>query len=124
MQVVNWVCRLDKWNSIGSFYDHSWGLLNKSGELSGLSGSSIYISHLTNICPLIVSAIACPTILPKQEAFLERVFDIPLEERSWKRLVNLDTLHAFCGRSIPFEEARRLDRIWRVRKCFHSSLSF
>jgi len=44
-------------------------------------------------------------ILPKKNAFLERVFEIPFEERSWKKLVNLDTLHAYCGGSVPTEEA-------------------
>ena len=124
VQGVNWVCHSAKWNSIRSFYDHFWGLLNKSSESSRLSRSSVYISHLTNICPLFVSAIVCLTILPKQEAFLERVFEIPLEERPWKRLVNLDILHAFCGRPVPSEEAWRLDYISRVRKYFCSSLSF
>jgi len=45
------------------------------------------------------------TILLEQESFLERVFEIPFEERSWKRLVNLDTLHTFYGGSIPSKEA-------------------
>ena len=27
--------RPNEWDSIGSFYDHSWGQLNKAGELSG-----------------------------------------------------------------------------------------
>ena len=39
VQGVNWVCRSDEWDSIGSFYDHSWEQLLKSGE------SSIYVDH-------------------------------------------------------------------------------
>ncbi|KAF3963144.1 hypothetical protein CMV_012442 [Castanea mollissima] len=52
-----------------------------------------------------IEAIACPTILLEQEAFLERVFEIPFEERSWKRLVNLDTLHTFYEGPVPSKEA-------------------
>ena len=63
-------------------------------------------------------------ILPKQEAFLERVFEIPFKERSWKMLVTLDTLHAFCGGPIPSKKARQLDRISRVHKYSSSSPSF
>ena len=50
-------------------------------------------------------------------AFLQKVFEIPFEGRSWKKLVNLDTLHAYCGGPIPTEEAWRLDRFLRIRKC-------
>ena len=63
-------------------------------------------------------------ILPKQQAFLERVFEIPFKERSWKRLVTLDTFHAFSGGPIPSKKARQLDRISRVRKYSSSSPSF
>ena len=66
------MCHLDKWNSIGSFYDHFWGLLNKFGESSVLSGSSVYIFYLTNVSLLFISAIVRLTIFLKQEAFLEK----------------------------------------------------
>ena len=94
MQRVNWVCSPDEWSSVGSFYDHSLGQLLKSGESSVYSfvrrfpiWSSISIGHqyiliveLIDIC--FISTKACPTILPVQRAFLERVFEIPFEERS------------------------------------------
>ena len=43
--------RLDEWdhNHIGSFYDHSWGLLNKSSKSLGLSGSSICTLYFSNM---------------------------------------------------------------------------
>ena len=65
-----------------------------------------------------VSTEAYPTILPEKEAFLNRVFEVPFEERSWKKLVNLDTLHTYCGGHVPIEEARQLDRFSRICKCF------
>ena len=62
--------------------------------------------HLTHVIfLLLVLAIVHPMILPEQENFLEMVLAIPFAERSWKRLVTLDTLHAFCGGPIPSEEA-------------------
>ena len=57
-------------------------------------------------------------ILPEQEAFLDRVFEILFEERSWKKFVNFDTLHAYYGGPVPTKEAQRLDRFLRIRKCF------
>ena len=102
----------------GSFYDHSWGLLNKSGDSSVLSRMSVYILYLTNISFLFVLFTVHSTILSEQEGFLERVFEIPFEERSWKKLVYLDTLHAFCGGPIPSEKARWLDHSSHVRKYF------
>ena len=44
MQGVNWVCSFDEWNSVGSFHDHSWGQLLKSGESS--VSSWVVGSHL------------------------------------------------------------------------------
>ena len=55
---------------------------------------------------------------------MERVFEIPFEERSWKRLVTLDTLHIFCSGPFPSEETRQLDQVSRVRKYITSSSSF
>ena len=89
-----------------------------SGELLVLSRMSVYILYLTNVSFLFVSAIVCLTILPEHEGFLERIFEIPFKERSWKKLVNLDRLHAFYGGPIPSEEARRLDHSSCVRKYF------
>ena len=38
-----------------------------------------------------------PHITNEQEAFINRVLEIPLEQRKWKDLVTLDILHTFCG---------------------------
>ena len=43
------MCRPDKWDHIGSFYDYSWGLLNKSSKSLGLSRPSICTLYLFNI---------------------------------------------------------------------------
>lgn len=57
-------------------------------------------------------------ILPEQEAFLEWVFEIPFEDRSWRKLFNLDTLHFYRGGPVISKEAQQLDYFSRVRKYF------
>ena len=59
-----------------------------------------------------------PMITPEQEDFLYRILTIPFEERLWKALVTLGTLHAFYDGLKPSPEARRLDSFSRTRK-FH-----
>ena len=41
--------------------------------------------------------------------FLQCILAIPFAERSWKKVVTLDSLHAFYGGPIPMDKARRLD---------------
>ena len=52
---------------------------------------------------------ALTMINKEQRDFLGWILQIPLIERSWKKLVMLDTLHAYCGGIVPMAEARRLD---------------
>ena len=60
----------------------------------------------------------------EQEDFLTRVLDIPFVWSSWKRLVTLDTLHAYCGGPIPTPEAQRLDKIARIQQYFCFPIAF
>ena len=55
-------------------------------------------------------------ISEKEEDFLQSIPAIPLGERSWKKLVKLDSLHAFCGGPPPTNEAKRLDVQAHLRK--------
>lgn len=36
-------------------------------------------------------------MISEEKDFLQCILSIPLEERSWKKLISLDSLHAFCG---------------------------
>ena len=63
-------------------------------------------------------------ILHEYEALLERVLAILFMERSWKRLVSLDTLYAFSGGPIPSMEAQWLNQVSQVCKYINSSSSF
>ena len=74
------MCKPDEWDSVGNFYDHAWGILDKSGK-SSMSFTSIhrfvYIS--TKLASLFYVAKACLTITLEQIDFLERVWAIPFE---------------------------------------------
>ena len=48
-------------------------------------------------------------ISEEEEDFLQSIIAIPLRERSWKKLVKLDSFHAFYGGPAPTNEAKRLD---------------
>ena len=74
----------------------------------------VYIS--IKLASLFYVARACLVITLDQVDFLEWVWAIPSEQRSWKRLVTLDTLHAFCGGSKPTPKAKRLDIFSQVQK--------
>ena len=104
---------------MGNFYDHTWGILDKSSR-SSVSFTSIcwfcLHFHQTYLLFFFYVAKACPAITLEQVDFLERVWAIPSEQRSWKRLVPLDTLHTFCGGSKPTPKAKRLDIFSQVQK--------
>ncbi|KAK9988496.1 hypothetical protein SO802_028735 [Lithocarpus litseifolius] len=56
-----------------------------------------------------------PLITDKQVAFIYRVLEIPFDERRFKDLITLDTLHAYCGGPEPTPAARRLNAYSRRR---------
>lgn len=46
---------------------------------------------LPNVILILVAAQECPEVSLEEWSFLERIFRIPLQERTWKQLVTLDT---------------------------------
>ena len=65
---------------------------------------------------LFFSAYTRPHITDKQEEFIRRVLEIPLEERKCRDLITLDTIHLYCGGPEPSTEARRLEEFSRRRE--------
>ena len=57
----------------------------------------------------LVSASVRPTITGEQEAFIQRVLEIPFEKRKCRDLITLDTLHAYYGGPMPTLAARKLN---------------
>ena len=68
----------------------------------------------------LVSASVRPSITGKQEAFIQQVLEIPFEKHKCKDLVTLDTLHVYCGGSVPTPAAHKLNSY----SCRHEYLLF
>ena len=68
----------------------------------------------------LVSASVRPSITGEQEAFVQQVLEIPFEKHKCKDLVTLDTLHVYCGGSVPTPAAHKLNSY----SCRHEYLLF
>ena len=70
----------------------------------------LFRGDATNILSLFFfSADTRPHITDKQEEFIRRVLEIPLEEQKCRDLITLDTIHLYCGGPESSAEARKLD---------------
>ena len=69
-----------------------------------------YNSLLTSNCPSLYTTRDRPPVSLEQFSFLERIFNKSKpEERTWAKLVTLDTLHWYCDGLEPTIAARRYD---------------
>ena len=78
-------------------FDNTWGIVKEFGESS--MSSFCYLAGFTMYLTLALFCFSAQVrleISDEQENFLRRVWEIPLEQRKWKDLVTLDTLHTFC----------------------------
>ena len=64
----------------------------------------------------VFSAYTRPHITDKQEEFIQRILEIPLEDRKCRDLITLDTLHLYCGGLEPSAAARRLEEFAHRRE--------
>ena len=64
---------------------------------------------------LIASSVR-PSITDEQVGFIQRVLEIPLDQRKCRDLINLDTLHLYCGGPKPSPEAQKLGEYSRQSK--------
>ena len=67
-------------------------------------------------CFLFLSAYTRPHITDEQEEFIQRILEIPLEDRKCRDLITLDTLHLYCGGPEPLVAARKLEEFARRRE--------
>ena len=80
---------------------------------------------LISDCPSSYAARDRPPLSLKQFSFLERIFNkTNLEERTWTKLVTLDTLHWYCDGPEPTIAARRYDAQVRQRESVTLYLGF
>ena len=97
-------------------FDNTWRIVRESSVSSVfiftiLSAFVIYLTFL-----FLFSTQVRPQISDEHKVFIHRVLEIPFEQRKWKDLVTLDTLHAFCGGPEPMTVARRLHAFFCRRK--------
>ena len=57
-----------------------------------------------------------PHISDEQLGFIQRILEIPLDQRKYRDLINLDTLHLYCKGPDPSPETRKLGEYCRQRK--------
>ena len=63
-----------------------------------------------------IAASARPSITDEQLGFIQRILEIPLDQRKFRDLINLDILHLYCGGPDLSAEARKLGEYSRRRK--------
>ena len=74
------------------------------------------LTFLTPSSFFLIAATAHPHISDEQLGFIQRILEIPLDQRKCRDLINLDTLHLYCGGLDPLPEARKLGEYSRRRK--------
>ena len=120
---TDWVCRLEEWDTMSHGFDNTWGIVKDSSLM--LSTFSYPFSRMFFVlfCKcfnvvIIFSILASirPSITDEQEAFIQRVIEIPFEQCKCRDLITLDTLHANCDGPEPTLAARRLNTYSRRRE--------
>ena len=98
-----------------------------------LTELGVYCPHLVGVCLLnlfvtytyllssnlwliLVVAQDSPKVTLELWKFLEKIFRIPLKERTWKQLVTLDTIDQYCEGPEPTDIARCYDKIANKRE--------
>ena len=81
-------------------------ILTTPGPLSGTQVDPVnYVPSIffevTLLTLLFLSAYTRPHITDEQEEFIQRILEIPLEDRKCRDLITLDTLHLYCGGPDP-----------------------
>ena len=96
---------------------NSWGIMPPSDMCLSTEIYFYYNFFLTSNCPSSYAAQDCPPISLEWFSFLERIFNkSKLEERTWAKLVTLETLHWYCDRLEPTTATRRYDAQVRQRE--------
>ena len=80
-----------------------------------LSATQTYLL-LPNIMLILVTAHDRPEVSLEEWHFLEKIFYIPLQGRTWKQLVTLDAIHWYCEGPEPIDLAHRYDKNARKRE--------
>ena len=93
------------------------GLTSKN-QVNNVSYSfTCFYSNVSNtVFFFLIAATTRPHISDEQLGFIQRILEIPLDQRKCRDLINLDTLHSYCGGPDPSPEAQKLVEYSRQRK--------
>ena len=90
--------------------DKTWGIMPTSGMRPSTEIYLCFNFSLTSNYPSPYAAQDRPPVSLEQFSFLEKIFNkTKLKERTWAKLVNLDTLHQYCDGLEPTRAACRYD---------------
>ena len=101
--------------------DKTWGIMPPSG-MHPSANICLYFNYSAMLnYPSFYAARDCPPISIEQFSFLENIFNkTKLEERTWAKLVNLNTLHWYCDGPKPTKAA-----LWyKAQVQAHKSITF
>ena len=113
---TNWVCREEEWATMPHGYFDNRAYVKESSWKRQLPLYLFYSDVSNTAFPFFIAASARPSIIDEQLGFIQRILEIPLDQRKCWHLINLDTLHLYCGGPDPSPEAWKLGEYSRRRK--------
>ena len=102
--------------------DKTWGILDPSDIYTSVALCMCFLFFNTYDRPdysvsLFFTVQRCPQVDIEEYNFLERIFaKSKLEERTWAKLVNLNTVHWYCDRPEPTLATIKYEERTRQRK--------
>ena len=114
---TNWVCHEEEWATMPrGYFDNTWAFVRELGWTRQLLFCLFYSDASNTVYFFLIVASARPHITDEQEEFIQRVLEIPLDQIKCQNLINLDTIHLYCGGPEPSLEAWKLGEDSRRRK--------
>ena len=111
------MCREEEWATMPcGYFDNTWAFIRESSWTRQLLFCLFYSDAFNTVYFFLIAASARPRITDEQEEFIHRVLEIPLDQRKCQDLINLNTIHLYCGGPEPSPEARKLGEYSRRRK--------
>ena len=98
------------------YFDNTWAFVRELGLTRQLLFCLFYSDASNTVYFFLIVASARPHITDEQEEFIQRVLEIPLDQRKCQNLINLDTIHLYCEGPEPSLEAWKLGEYSRRRK--------
>jgi len=109
-----WMCHLDDIEFMP--VDKTWGIMPPSGMPPSVNTLCFHFPLMNNSLSFF-AAWDRPPVTLEQFSFLEKIFNkTQLEERTWAKLVNLNTLHWYCDGPEPTRAAFRYEAQVRAHK--------